>query len=41
MQTLKLQDWTEVSWRNIMYIDKFIVKTRLEHATLIELKYFQ
>ena len=31
MQTLKTQDWTEVSWRNNVYNAKFSVQTCLSH----------
>ena len=41
MQTLKTQDWTEVSWRNNVYNAKFSVETCLEHVYPIEGTYFQ
>ena len=41
MQTLKKQDWTEVSLPNNDYNAKFNVKTRLEHGFAIEYTYFQ
>ena len=36
MQTLKKQDFTEVSWRNNVYIAKLSVQTRLDNAVPIE-----
>ena len=36
MQTLKKQDWTEVSWRKNVYSVKFSANTRLQHAYPIE-----
>ena len=41
MQTLKKQDWIEVSWRNNVYNAKFSVKTRLDNDFPIERTYFQ
>ena len=41
MQTLKKQEWTEISRRNNVYNSKFSVETRLEHGFAIENKYFQ
>ena len=41
MQTLKKQDWTEVSWRNNGYTTKFSVETRLKHAFPIESTHVQ
>ena len=35
MQTLKTQDWTEFSWRNIIYNADFSVETRLEDGFAI------
>ena len=40
MQTLKTQDWTEVSWRNTVYNAKFSVQPCLEHVYPIEGTYF-
>ena len=36
LQTLKKQDWTEVSWRHNVYNVKFSVKTRYDHVYPIE-----
>ena len=36
METLKIQDWIEFSWRTTVYIAKFNVKPRLEHEFPIE-----
>ena len=36
MQTLKTQDWTELSWKDYVYNAKFTVKTRLEHGFAIK-----
>ena len=36
MQTLRNQEWTEFSWRNNVYIDKFSVEKRLENGFHIE-----
>ena len=41
MQTLRKQEWTEVSWRNNGYNAKFSVETRLEHGFAVEYNYFQ
>ena len=41
MQTLKKQEWTEVSSPNNDYYAKFSVETRLEHGFAIEYTYFQ
>ena len=41
MQTLKKEEWTEVSWRNSVYNANFSVDTRLEHGFAIEYTYFQ
>ena len=41
MQTLKTQDWTELSWRNNVYNAKVNIRTRLEHGFAIEYTYFQ
>ena len=41
IQTLRKQEWTEVSWQNIIDNAKFIVKTRLDNDFPIELTYFQ
>ena len=41
IQTLKTQNWTEVSWRNNVYYAKFIEKTRLDNDFPIERTYFQ
>ena len=40
MQTLKKQDWTEVSWRHNVDNAKFTLKTRLENGFGIEYTYF-
>ena len=40
MQTVKKQDWTEVSWRNNVDSAKFTLKTRLENGFGIEYTYF-
>ena len=36
MQTLKKQEWTELSWQNKVDNAKFSVETRLEHGYAIE-----
>ena len=41
IQTMKYQDWTEVSWRNNVDNAKFSVKTRLDNDFPIERTYFQ
>ena len=41
MQTLKKQDWTELSLRNNVYNAKLSLKTRLKHGCAIEYTYFQ
>ena len=41
MQTLKKQDWTELSLRNNVYNAKLSLKTRLKHGFAIEYKYVQ
>ena len=41
IQTVKQQDWIEVSWRNNVYYAKFSVKTRLDNDFPIERTYFQ
>ena len=41
MQTLKAQDWTELSWLNNVYNAKFGVKTSLDNGFAIECSYFQ
>ena len=41
MQTLKKQDWTELSLRHNVYNAKLSVKTRLEHGFAIDCTYFQ
>ena len=41
MQTLKKQEWTEVSRRNNIYNAKFSVETHLEDGFSIEAMYFQ
>ena len=41
IQTLKTQNWTEVSLRNNGDNAKFIVKTRLDNDFPIERTYFQ
>ena len=41
MQTLKNQEWTEVSRRNNVDTNKFSVETRLEDGFAIENTYFQ
>jgi len=40
METLKKQEWTEVSRRNNVYNAKFSVETRLEDGFAIENTYF-
>ena len=41
IQTLKKQEWTDISWRNNVYNDEFRVDTRLEHGFTIDYAYFQ
>jgi len=41
MQTMTKQEWTEFSWRNNGYNDKFRVDTRLEHGFAIDFAYIQ
>ena len=41
IQTLKKQEWTEVSWQNIIDNAKFSVNKRLDNDFPIELTYFQ
>ena len=41
MQTLKKQEWTEFSWRNMVYNATFSVETCLEHGFAMEYTYFQ
>ena len=41
MQTLRWQDWTEFSWWNNVYNDKFSVGTHLERGFAIEYTYAQ
>ena len=41
MQTLKKQDWTELSLRNNVYNAKLTLKTRLKHGFAIDYTYFQ
>ena len=41
IQTMRNQDWTEVSWQNNVDNAKFIVKTRLDNDFPIERTYFQ
>ena len=40
-QTLKKQEWTEVSWQNIIDNAKFSVNKRLDNDFPIERTYFQ
>ena len=40
MQTLKKQDWTELSWRNKVYNAKVNIGTHVEHGFAIEYGYF-
>ena len=40
MQTLKKQDWTELSWRNNVYNAKVNIGTHVEHGFAIEYGYF-
>ena len=41
MHTLEKQEYTEDSWRNIGYNDKFKVEIRLKHGFVKEYTYFQ
>ena len=36
MKTLTKQEWTEFSWRNNVYNDKFSLESRLEHGFTID-----
>ena len=40
MQTLKKQDWTELSWRNNVHNAKVNIGTHVEHGFAIEYGYF-
>ena len=41
MQTLKIQEWAEFSWRNNVYNAEVSVETHLEYGFAIECTYFQ
>ena len=40
IETLRKQDWTELSWHNNVYNAKFSLITRLEHGYAVEYTYF-
>ena len=41
MQTLKKEEWTEISWRSNVCNAKFSVDTRLEHGFPIDKAYLK